>query len=86
LEDRGQSQGQICKALGISVMTFHRWRKQAKRISILSSLAQDNDSHAEHAKTPRRYSDLRVENERLRKIITDLLLEKLTLEESKASK
>ena len=24
---RGQSQAQACKALGVSVMTFHRWRK-----------------------------------------------------------
>ncbi|WLB75152.1 helix-turn-helix domain-containing protein [Bradyrhizobium elkanii] len=25
---RGQSQAQACKVLGVSVMTFHRWRKQ----------------------------------------------------------
>ena len=29
----GKSQVQICKALGVSVMTFHRWRKLSLRKS-----------------------------------------------------
>ena len=27
LAERGLSQAEICSALGVSVMTFHRWRK-----------------------------------------------------------
>ena len=88
LERQGQSQGQVCKALGISVMTFHRWRKEAKRFPQIASAAIKNDDDVEvwdvGTGTSKQIEDLRLENRRLRKIITDLLLEKLKVEEATA--
>jgi len=86
LESRGQSQGQICKALGISVMTFHRWRKRAEQLPVVASSTNTNDEKIRNgeAGTPKRINELLLENRRLRKIVTDLLLEKLKLEESVA--
>ena len=86
----GKSQAEICKALGVSVMTFHRWRKLPLR---------DNDVPAQPDRATegkmlantltmddmrRVLEELTLENQRLRKIVTDLLLEKMRLEESSA--
>lgn len=86
---RGQSQAQACKVLGVSVMTFHRWRKQeAARghsangtVTELAARTDDRDGipHAHN-----RIDELRLENERLRRIVTDLLLEKMKIEEKLA--
>lgn len=84
---RGQTQSQICKALGISVMTLHRWRKLApipprkaetandiyKAESLLPSSLNERDPISE--------KEILLENRRLKRIITDLLLEKIKLEE-----
>ena len=87
---RGQSQAQACKVLGVSVMTFHRWRKQeAARsghpVSALVGLVEV-DSNNTNATEPERsrMDELRLENERLRRIVTDLLLEKMKIEEKLA--
>jgi putative transposase len=86
LENRGQSQGQICKALGISVMTFHRWRKGAEQLPDVASSTTINDEKIRNGEfgNSKRVSEVLLENRRLRKIVTDLLLEKLKLEESVA--
>lgn len=86
---RGQSQAQACKVLGVSVMTFHRWRKQeAARghsangtVTELAARTDDRDGipHAHNF-----IDELRLENERLRRIVTDLLLEKMKIEEKLA--
>ena len=86
----GQSQAQACKELGVSVMTYHRWRKlhPAKDgrslmaaemgVPIGAPLGGSNLSDQEQIE------ELRVENERLRRIVTDLLLEKAKVEEQVA--
>jgi putative transposase len=79
---RGQRQGAICKALGISVMTFHRWRKEFGDQSDVSPLLDGPGSEEDSGMTQAQIEDLRVENRRLRKIVTDLLLEKSKLDES----
>src|SRR5882724_7190427 len=89
---RGKSQSQACKALGVSVMTFHRWRKlelarrseaaQAER-SFVVQQPFGNGSDAGNADRTRIH-ELRVENDRLRRIVTDLLLEKTKIEEKLA--
>jgi predicted transcriptional regulator len=86
LENRGQSQGKICKDLGISVMTFHRWRKGAEQLPKVTSSTTTNDEKISNVETatPKRVNEILLENRRLRKIVTDLLLEKLKLEESVA--
>ncbi len=75
----------IAESLGISVMTYHRWRKaRGATARSTSRLAADAD-RAEIA-TDReeigQIRELKIENSRLRRLVTDLLLEKLELEES----
>ena len=71
--------------LGVSVMTLHRWRKvppapQTPFVAIheagqLDRLRGEGD----------RIAELQLENLRLRRLVTDLLLEKVKLEESAQS-
>jgi len=77
LARQGQLQSEIARTLGVSVMTLHRWRKaQASRPP--QTVAPDETDI-----DPReRISDLKIENARLRKLVTDLLLEKMKLEEA----
>jgi putative transposase len=72
---RGQSQIAICEALDISVMTLHRWRKE---FGDLSGIPENLPGRKE---TQIQIDDLLLENQRLRRILTDLLLEKAKLEE-----
>jgi putative transposase len=87
LMTRGQSQAQACKALGVSVMTYHRWRKQqppkgSEGLAPLGTTVQTIESIGPSASADqRRIDELRIENERLRRIVTDLLLEKVKIEE-----
>jgi putative transposase len=89
LAHRGQSQEQVCKTLGISVMTFHRWRKEAQLPQVASPTIKNDDDDVEVRDggigTSKQIEELRLENRRLRKIITDLMLEKLKIEEAAAS-
>lgn len=81
---QGRNQGEIAKTLGISVMTFHRWRKDRSltprsRIAVAPSAAPNADL-AEPERLAR-ISELQLENSRLRRLVTDLLLEKMRLED-----
>jgi putative transposase len=75
----GRTQGDIARALEVSVMTFHRWRKahpkrataQPVRLPEPGPVADQNE----------RIAELQLENSRLRRMVTDLLLEKIKLEE-----
>ena len=82
---RGQPQGAICKALDISVMTLHRWRKECGDPTDTVVMPDPADSRsgvpADRTTTQAQIEELQVENQRLRKIVTDLLLEKSALEE-----
>jgi putative transposase len=84
----GRVQSEIAKALGISVMTFHRWRKIRAQQTIVKS--SDTDSEHINAIAPlsavgraARIAELQIENGRLRKLVTDLLLEKMRLEDER---
>jgi transposase len=84
---QGRNQSDIAQALGISVMTFHRWRKamaqqQLPRLASISATA----TRAPGADAPKprgqgRIAEIQLENERLRRLVTDLLLEKMRLED-----
>jgi putative transposase len=82
----GQTQDAIAQALGISVMTFHRWRKarpRALRAKSADALKIDTQGVIAQSLEPEhgnRYAELELENLRLRKLVTDLLLEKMKLE------
>lgn len=87
----GNSQVDVCKALGVSVMTLHRWRKLPLPRQE-ADIPQDNAGEgAAFVKPPAMdqmrhvLEELKLENQRLRKIVTDLLLEKMRLEEAAVS-
>ena len=87
LSAAGRTQNEIAKALGISVMTFHRWRRALPRrpsssLASVSSLDQSvpADRAVESGRSSR-IAELQLENARLRKLVTDLLLEKMKLED-----
>lgn len=106
LAAKGRFHGDIAKSLGISVMTYHRWRK-ARRLGngaaavVIESKERDwdtrnrdtwdnrdrdsrDDRDLESATIPEQMIDireLRLENLRLRRLVTDLLLEKDKLQE-----
>ncbi len=82
LTARGAAQREIANTLGISVMTLHRWRKarlQATRSSKEPELAPAAPLDPKRSKPDlaARIAELQLENMRLRKLLTDLLLEKM---------
>ena len=82
LATQGRSQREIAHTLGVSVMTLHRWRKvppgpqpafvATHEAGQLNRLRGEGD----------RIAELQLENLRLRRLVTDLLLEKIRLEEA----
>jgi transposase-like protein len=64
---QGQSIGLICKDLSISEQSYYRWRRDYGGLKL------------DQAK---RLKDLERENERLRKAISELTLDKLILKEA----
>jgi transposase len=69
----GTLQRDIAQALNVSVMTYHRWRKSHPLESVRIDVGSDEQQ--------RELRELQDENLRLRKLVTDLLLEKVKLEE-----
>jgi transposase-like protein len=65
LARQGKLQSEIARTLGVSVMTLHRWRKEASQPD----------------RAPSGVAELQLENSRLRRLVTDLLLEKIKLKD-----
>jgi putative transposase len=76
LATQGKLQSEIARTLGVSVMTLHRWRKMSPRA------APNGSSQLDQMPPASRIAELQLENSRLRRLVTDLLLEKLKLEEA----
>src|SRR5262249_30259874 len=79
---QGKLQSEIARALGVSVMTLHRWRKAPpgpKPAVAATAEARDPDRIRG---ADDRIAELQLENSRLRRLVTDLLLEKVKLEEA----
>ncbi len=72
LAAKGKTQREISKALGVSIMTYHRWKKVMN-----SADGPDEDKGLGEVAAKR----LELENSQLRRLVTDMLLEKLKLEE-----
>src|SRR6516162_7624578 len=80
---QGRLHGDIAKSLGISVMTYHRWRK-ARRLAHPAPKPANAPAPADNLPEREQMNqirELRLENLRLRRLVTDLLLEKDKLEE-----
>jgi transposase-like protein len=88
---RGQSQAEACKELGVSVMTYHRWRKlyiakhDHDRVGTGGDGLVGAPVRQTHIANERQIDEVRAENELLRRIATDLLLEKVKAEERLAT-
>jgi len=77
LATQGKIQSEIARTLGVSIMTLHRWRKA------LSNPGQAlNASSRDDQTSQTRIAELQLENSRLRQLVTDVLLEKIELEEA----
>jgi putative transposase len=68
---RGELQSEIARALDVSVMTLHRWRNAPPGASEPDPTGGGSG----------RIAELQLENSRLRRLVTDLLLEKIKVEE-----
>lgn len=92
MASQGKQHSDIAKSLNISLMTYYRWRKlraepvhaapprAIERAGIVAERKPpEHASAAEHERSQIR--DLQRENLRLRNLVTDLLLEKVELEE-----
>ena len=75
---RGRLQSEIARTLGVSVMTLHRWRKASHGPEPADGLGKPNGTRGRGV----RIAELQLENSRLRRLVTDLLLEKIRLEEA----
>ena len=82
---KGKTQREISKALGVSIMTYHRWKKMlnaeepadvpqgaAPEIRLGKSSVAGADEMIKR---------LELENSQLRRLVTDMLLDKLKLED-----
>jgi putative transposase len=81
----GKRQSEIVRALRISAMTYHRWRKAAGapvRVPVPAVVEAEHDNAMPPGRQSTRAQELVLENQRLRRLVTDLLLEKIQLEEA----
>jgi len=79
LATQGKLQSAIARTLGVSVMTLHRWRKASQGPQPAHAVVQFNGPPRSQGD---RMAELQLENSRLRRMVTDLLLEKVKLEEA----
>lgn len=63
---KGQTMAEVLRQLGISDATYYKWRKEYGGLKV------------DQAK---RYKDLEIENQRLRKVIADLTIDNSILKE-----
>jgi len=90
MHSEGKLHSEIARSLGISVMTYHRWRKARLNQTVRPPVtphepppsAEPNGAPQEIDIQLERARELQLENARLRHLVTDLLLEKLKLEEA----
>jgi transposase-like protein len=76
LFERGAAQAEIARNLGVSAMTYHRWRR-ARVAPASNGTRQERVPEVPQSAA----EELREENGRLRQLVTDLSLEKLKLQE-----
>jgi hypothetical protein len=77
LAAQGELQRDIARTLGISVMTLHRWRKGSPAVAHVPAAVVLTEEGSRRAAI----AELQLENSLLRRLVIDLLLEKMRLEE-----
>jgi hypothetical protein len=83
----GRTQREIAQSLGVSVMTFHRWRKAQPQMLQSRVLVEPEPrriipiANISESQRRGRIAELQLENTRLRRLVTDLLLEKMRIED-----
>jgi putative transposase len=85
LATQGKLQSEIARTLGVSVMTLHRWRKAPPGPQPAFVATHDTGPSDRTPAGGNRIAELQLENARLRRLVTDLLLEKIKLEEAAQS-
>ena len=68
---QGETVGKICRGIGVSEQTYYKWRREYGGLKIDQA---------------RRLKDLERENDRLRKAVSELTLDKLILKEALSGK
>jgi transcriptional regulator with XRE-family HTH domain len=81
LARHGVFQRQIARTLGVSVMTLYRWRKGRTEPHSTSLVPEEGVQFEQEFGADRRRAALEIENVRLRRLVSDLLLEKVEFEE-----
>src|SRR6266480_811266 len=81
LARQGKAQSEIARTLGVSVMTLHRWRKARPEPAGPQPVHEAGQPNRA-LRGNDRIAELQLENSRLRRLVTDLLLEKIKLEEA----
>src|SRR5262249_2366084 len=79
---RGRLQSEIARTLGVSVMTLHRWRKASHGPQPAHWVGEPNGAGGRGD----RIAELQLETARMRRLVTELLLEKTRLEEAARGK
>ena len=67
IQSQGKSMGEACRKIGITEQTYYRWRKEYGGLRV------------DQAK---KFKELEKENQRLRKVVADLILDKDILREA----
>ena len=81
---KGKTQREISKALGVSIMTYHRWKKtpgSSVPVDGRRGEAEGRPSGLNETSTMETIKRLELENAQLRRLVTDMLLDKLKYEE-----
>jgi len=78
LTRQGKLQSEIARTLGVSVMTLRRWRNAPHGPEPAHEVGQFNGARG----WGDRIAQLQLENSRLRRLVTDLILAKIRLEEA----
>jgi hypothetical protein len=71
LERQGKLQSDIASALGVSVMTLHRWRKMPTPNPPVSIIPNGTEEFEQEVNN---LSKLKEENSRLRRLVADILV------------
>ena len=82
LATQGKLQSEIARTLGVSVMTLHRWRTAPPGPQPTLRASPEMTEPDRTRDADNRIAELQIENSRLRRLVTDLLLEKMKLEEA----